>query len=398
MKYRTILLTPLLLALMVINVQAQFEDLRLFGYAQTLGYYERRQSTFSGMLPPGVPSSQTSERTSFSLQQLNVMVSKPFAEKFTVFLNFQYTLGFSTQRGWGDFSVEEAWASYEHSDAFTVKVGMLLPTFNNLNELKNRTALLPYLFRPAVYETTLGSFISFEDYLPERSFLQVNGTARISDDLRFDYAAHMGNPETSYIAAKSAAPFSAASAQVPGPSGESTVNFFSYGGRIGIRNAAETFKLGVSGTFDQDNRRDTTRLFSIGRPEVIPPLGDVDRVRLGGDCSFTLGNFAFEGEYIGVFYNNSRSKQLNKQFYYANALYNFTDQVYLYANYSYFSLESSVENTTFTSRVELLSAGAGWRVNQWFIPKIQYVRVLPQFSTDIGITFDYLYLGLSIIF
>lgn len=376
------------------TAQAQLEDLRIFGYAQTLGYYERQQTTISGMLPPGVPASQTNERTSFSLQQLNVMFNKPFAEKFNVFLNFQYTLGFSTQRGWGDFSVEEAWASYEHSEALTLKAGMLLPTFNNLNELKNRTALLPYLFRPAVYETTLGSFISFEDYLPERSFLQVNGSAHISNDLRFEYAASMGNPETSYISSKSSSSTNAP----PGATGESKVNFFSYGGRVGIRNAAETFKFGVSGTFDKDNRRDTTRVLSVGIPEFLPPLGDVDRVRLGSDVSFTVGNFAFEGEYIGVFYNSTRSKQLNKQFYYANALYNFTDQIYGYANYSYFSLENSSENAATDRGVHLLSAGAGWRVNQWFVPKIQYVRVMPQTGSNINVTFDYFYLGLSIIF
>ncbi|MBD1210890.1 MAG: hypothetical protein H9535_20870 [Ignavibacteria bacterium] len=395
MNYRSTLLALLLLAFTATGAKAQLEDLRIFGYAQTLGYYERQQSSFSGMLPPGVPASQVNERTSFSLQQLNVMFNKPFAERFNIFLNFQYTLGFSTQRGWGDFSVEEAWASYEHSDAFTIKAGMLLPTFNNLNEIKNRTALLPYLFRPSVYETNLSSFISFEDYLPERSFLQVNGTLPISTDLRFEYAANIGNPETSYIASKNGASTSNAA---PRTSGESTVNFFSYGGRVGIRNAAETFKLGLSGTLDRDNRRDTTRLFSIGRPEIIAPLGDVERLRLGGDVSFTLGNFAFEGEYIGVFYNSARSNQLNKQFFYGNALYNITDQIYVYGGYSYFSLEGANENAIATNGVHAVSAGAGWRVNQWFVPKIQYVRIMPNFEGNANITFDYLYLGLSIIF
>jgi hypothetical protein len=361
---------------------------------QVLGYTERRENVVP---TPMGNVSDVSSRNTFSLQQMNIFLSKPFAERFTAFVNLEFSLSYASQRGWGSFSVEEAWASYNNSDALNVKAGLLLPTFNNLNELKNRTPLLPYLFRPLVYETSVANLLTIEDFLPERAFLQVYGSLPLGG-LRFDYAVHTGNSETSYISSRNQ-PISQTTVTFPG---EDSSPFKAVGGRVGLRNAAETFKIGISGSYDRDNRRDTTfeSLTGLGGPGFIAPLGDVPRLRAGADISFSLGNFAFEAEYIGVFhdvkYPSNFRGTINKTFYYGNLLYNFTDNFYAYANYNY--LNGDVLNPDFDSAngLEAFGGGVGYRLNEGLVAKAQYQRLILRNSTVFSL--DYVYLGLSIIF
>lgn len=378
-------------------LQAQLEDLRIFGYAQTLFYVQdtRTQIALSKINPRLQDIDRRDQSSTFSLQQLNVMFNKPFAEKFNVFLNFEYTLSYSSGRDWGSFSVEEAWATYDHADWLTIKAGLLLPTFNNLNDIKNRTALLPYLFRPIVYESNLAGFLAIEDFLPERAFLQVNGFMPLSNNLRLDYAAFVGNSETSYISSNHN--------NVAGISGEDSSPFKMVGGRVGIRNSTETFKTGISATFDRDNRRDSSNnALALPFNTPIPPLGDVPRLRLGGDLSFSIGNLAFEAEYIGIRHtlpNSTNPELLDKDFFYANLLYNFTEQLYAYGNYALLRSGSSDASGSGFDLTQF-GFGAGWRINQAFIPKLQYTRtqVLPGGRGITAVDVNYFYVGLSIIF
>jgi hypothetical protein len=370
-------------------------DLRIYGYMQTLGYYQRTESSIA--TPMGT-FNNSEERTTFSLQQMNIFLTKPIGDRFNAFVNLEFSLSYSSQRGWGSFSVEEAWANYNHSEALNVKAGLMLPTFNNLNELKNRTPLLPYLFRPFVYETSVANLLNVEDFLPERAFVQVYGSLPLGG-LRLDYALHTGNSETSYIATQNRQ-------QVrTGFSGEDGALFKTVGGRIGLRNAAETFKVGVSGTFDHDNRRDTTFAdtgipLPNARRFFLAPLGDVARLRVGADLSFTLGSFAFEGEYIGVFhdakYPTSFRGTLDKTFFYGNLLYNITEDFYIYGNYNY--LQSDVINPEAPTAqgLEAFGGGLGYRVTDGIVAKTQYQRVGSRGNNAIALHF--LYLGLSVIF
>lgn len=375
---------------------AQLEDLRIYGYMQVLGYNQRTQNNIA--TPMGTLTN-TSERNTFSLQQMNLFLSKPLGEHFSAFVNLEFSLSYASQRGWGSFSVEEAWANYNNSEALNVKAGLLLPTFNNLNELKNRTPLLPYLFRPFVYETSIASLLSAEDFLPERAFVQVYGSLPLGG-LRLDYAVHTGNSETSYISSHNT------NSQVPGAiTGEDLSPFKAVGGRVGIRNAAETFKVGVSGTYDRDNRNDTTyNQFGggpgMGQREFLLPLGDVPRFRLGADLSFSLWNFEFEGEYIGVFHDakypaNFRGT-LDKTFYYGNLLYNFTDKFFVYGNYGYLKGDVINSNAESSNGLEAFGGGAGYRITDGLVAKTQFQRLQTRTGTAIGINF--IYLGLSVIF
>ncbi len=370
-------------------------DLRIYGYMQVLGYNERTENVIS--TPMGT-FTNTAERNTFSLQQMNLFLSKPLGERFSAFVNLEFSLSYASQRGWGSFSVEEAWVNYNNSEALNIKAGLLLPTFNNLNELKNRTPLLPYLFRPFVYETSVASFLSAEDFLPERSFLQVYGSLPLGG-LRFDYAFNTGNSETSYLASNQDA-----NRQGPTITGEDTSPFKSVGGRIGIRNAAETFKVGVSGTYDRDKRTDTTFANpgpgGFGRREFLAPIGNVPRFRVGADLSFSLGNFAFEGEYIGVFhdvkYPTNFRGTLDKTFYYGSLLYNFTDAFYVYGNYNYLKGDVINPNDVTATGIEAFGGGAGYRITDGLVAKTQFQRVQTRNSSAVSINF--IYLGLSVIF
>ena len=42
----------------------------------------------------------------------------------------------------GSTKLEEVWVKYRADRRFNLKMGMLIPIFNNLNEINNRTALL----------------------------------------------------------------------------------------------------------------------------------------------------------------------------------------------------------------------------------------------------------------
>jgi hypothetical protein len=370
-------------------------DLRIYGYMQVLGYNERTENVLT--TPMGTITN-TSERNTFSLQQMNLFLSKPLGEHFSAFVNLEFTLSYASQRGWGSFSIEEAWANYNHSEALNIKAGLLLPTFNNLNELKNRTPLLPYLFRPFVYETSVASFLNAEDFLPERSFLQVYGSLPLGS-LRLDYAFNTGNSEKSYIAS-----VNDPGRQGPTITGEDTSPFKSVGGRIGLRNAAETFKVGVSGTYDRDKRTDTTfgnpGPSGMGRREFLAPLGNVPRFRVGGDLSFSLGNFAFEGEYIGVFhdtkYPTNFQGTLDKTFYYGSLLYNFTDAFYVYGNYNFLKGDVINPNDATANGVEAFGGGAGYRITDGLVAKTQFQRVQARASS--AVTINFIYLGLSVIF
>ncbi|MFY8000511.1 MAG: outer membrane protein [Candidatus Kapaibacteriota bacterium] len=375
-------------------------DLRIYGYMQVLGYNERTENVIT--TPMGTIT-DSRQRNTFSLQQMNLFLSKPLGERFSAFVNLEFSLSYASQRGWGSFSVEEAWVNYNNSEALNIKAGLLLPTFNNLNELKNRTPLLPYLFRPFVYETSVASLLNAEDFLPERSFLQVYGSLPLGG-LRLDYAFNTGNSETSYMASSNDIDIGS-----PGVSftGEDTSPFKAVGGRIGVRNAAETFKVGVSGTFDRDKRTDTTfATFDVptpggmGRREFLAPIGDVPRFRVGADLSFSLGNFQFEGEYIGVFhdakYPTTFRGTLDKTFYYGSLLYNFTDTFYAYVNYNYLKGDVINPNDPTANGLEAFGGGAGYRITDGLVAKAQYQRVQARNSN--AITIDFIYLGLSVIF
>ena len=91
-------------------------------------------------------------RNTFILQQANIFFRKQFNSRFAAFVDLEFTNTYASTRKWGTFRLEEAWVRYQTSEEFSIKAGLLVPVFNNLNEIKNRMPLLPYITRPFVYE------------------------------------------------------------------------------------------------------------------------------------------------------------------------------------------------------------------------------------------------------
>ena len=145
-RKRTLILCFLLLATASAGAQSQEKPLRIFGYFQN----SFQQWTAFEFRP---------KQNSFSLQQLNLFFQKDLGTNWTAFVNFEFLNNFSSSRQWGSANLEETWVKYRASMRFNLKLGLLVPIFNNLHEIKNRTPLLPYIIRPLAYETSFSEFI-----------------------------------------------------------------------------------------------------------------------------------------------------------------------------------------------------------------------------------------------
>ena len=330
-------------------VQAQTSsDINVFGY-------------FQADFQQNIPTAQKTSNT-FNLNQMDLFFTKDFSSSVKAFVNLELTNSFSTEHNWGNFNLQEAWLEYSPNAMFRVQAGLLVPEFNNLNEIKNKTPLLPYVFRPLVYEATISSLLDFGAYLPERAFLQVKGTIPEGDVL-FDYAIHVGNSSTHYITTSTVGTW------IPG---QDTTSLKAGGGRVGLRWSG--LKAGVSYAYDRDRQSDLT-------------LGDLPRTRLGFDLSYSIAGFTAEGEYIAVddhmtgdqkstlsmisMMNPMVKDSFKKSFYYGNLSYDFTDALFGYAGYSYLDDKSDL---ILSDGVVEYTAGAGFRASQSVVVKAQWAH------------------------
>ncbi|MEL7170678.1 MAG: hypothetical protein AAGN64_15130, partial [Bacteroidota bacterium] len=189
--------SALLLALLVAGpAWAQEEPLDIFGYFQAQFLYENVDEERLQGASPTFLSENVIDRdedvTSFNLQQLNLFFRKALGSKSTAFVDLEFINTFSTGDGTGSAALNEAWVSYRMKRGLVFKLGLHVPPFNRLNEIKNRTPLLPYVVRPLVYETSFEEFLALEDYLPNQAFAQVSGTLPYRD-MRLSYAGYLGN-------------------------------------------------------------------------------------------------------------------------------------------------------------------------------------------------------------
>lgn len=359
-------------------------DLNIFGYFQSSFSNSTPKNDFSG-----------SKNHSFLVQQLNLMASKNLNDNFSAFINLEVVNSFSSERNWGGLNLEEAWVKYYHSDAFNLKAGLLIPRFNNLNEIKNRMPLLPYVIRPLVYEATISELIDIGDYVPERAYIQAYGFIPVGR-AKFDYAAYVGNSEKSYVAAQAGGTV---------VRGNDTSTFKLVGGRIGA--SYGDFKIGVSATYDRENHNDTSA-------SNFFKFGDVPRIRIGGDVSYSIVGFNLEGEIIMVRYSLSDEQEkvidninqhpvfknfvgpaFEKNFYYGNLAYNITPELYAYAGYSYMD---SKENPFWKHGFSALSAGAGYRPIDAVTVKAQYAKYKLNKNDQFDFETDFIYAAVSVFF
>jgi len=302
-----------LAVILVAPVGAAADDIpvKIFGYFQT----EFRQDDDNGIA-----------RNSFLTQQLNMFLRKDLGQDWTSFVNFEIVNSFSSFRDWGSFNLEEAWVGYRASEQFKLKLGLQIPEFNNLNTIKNRTPLLPYITRPLVYETSFGEFFNLDVMTPARAFVQAYGFIP-SADVKFDYAAYLGNSPNVLTSSRiSNEPENSAR-----QSGTDTTNTFSVGGRAGVRYGE--LKAGLSATHEKLNDFAGNEKFFGGPPSrfLRMPLN-----RTGADISFIWRDWSLEGEYI--FANISREFasgiEFKADFYYVTLGYYINERLFAYGSLS----------------------------------------------------------------
>ncbi len=369
MKRAEILLFLLCLGGSESVVRAENPELKIFGYFQN--EFEYRTTTRAEV---GGISHAVENENSFLVQQLNVFLQRDLVRDWTSFVNFEVLNSYSSIRSWGGFNLEEAWVKYRAGRKFSLKLGLQIPLFNNLNEIKNRTPLLPYIVRPLVYETSFNDEISLEEFVPARTFVQAYGFIPYGG-VKIDYAAYLGNSQNINNQSDS------------GQTGIDTTTKVLVGGRIGVR--LDELKAGLSATYDNlnfpqwlaDSLISAVEQISVAEfaggspgPRVTPAdFKKVPRVRLGGDFSSHFSGFSFAAEFIRIRYDDDiEAVDFDKEFYYGTLGYHFTEQLFAYA--SYWSTEENYL-PAFAVEVKVPTIGASYNLNDSIVLKAQYAPV-----------------------
>jgi len=340
--------------LTVANLEAQIDQppIKVFGY-------------FQNSLQQWTAFEERPELNSFSLQQLNLFFQKDFNPSWTAFVNFEFLNNFSSSRQWGSANLEEAWIRYRADMRFNLKLGLLLPIFNHLNEIKNRTPLLPYVIRPLAYETSFSEFIPVEILTPLRAFAQAYGFFP-SGEAKFDYAVFLGNSPNIN------------NSSMLGQTGVDTTATFLVGGRVGLR--YRDFKLGLSGTYDRDS------IFEdLAADFGFQPGGfsEIPKTRLGGDLSYHHVKFFFEGEFIKVdMKRDTPGLNANLDFFYITLGHRVTEKLLAYGSYWFMDEDLSISTRNREidedSDVRVYTGGISHGLMDRISLKAQFARVISE--------------------
>ncbi len=309
------------------NAQTGEAPIRVFGYFQNTFQYQRY-------------TTRDREQDSFIMQQMNLFFQKDLGRNWTALVNFELLNSFSSSRRWGAFNLEEAWVRYRAGRQFNMKLGLQIPVFNNFNEIKNRTPIIPYIIRPLIYETSFRENIAVDEYAPQSAYIQFYGFIP-GGDVKIDYAVYLGNsPNITTIEQK-------------GVSGIDSTTALLLGGRIGIR--YKNLKAGLSLT------RDGSNAFKGAEMVFGGPAGrfiNIPRVRFGSDLSYEYERIDVSAEFINVSYReNIPAFEFEKEFYYGTIGAQLTDD--LYGFFSYWKTKETVMNFI----VEVVVPNVGFRFN-----------------------------------
>ena len=318
-------------------------EINLFGYLQAQVFTRKN-----------IRTEQTAN--SFNLQQLNLMAQRTFTHRWSAFVNIEMVNTFSSANGWGSINVEEAWARYRRGHKLNVTMGLLIPKFNRLNEIKNRMPVLPYIVRPLIYESSLADVVAIDEFVPRRAFVQAHGFF-ITGPVKIDYAVYAGNSPM------------VNSSPMLGQTGVDTTDTMMGGGRIGIR--AGNVKFGISGTGEQlDFPEALEDTLAVARGS----LQGVERSRVGVDLSFQIGRFDFEFEAVSVDYHEDVTAfNPDKEFGYGTAGFHINDRWYVYVSYwdtkQHFN---TVSRGFFETRIKIPSIGFSYSLHDRIALKGQF--------------------------
>lgn len=361
-----------------VSVQAQTSEQFLEQQqVKILGYFQGAAMHFRSVPSIQSASTQIVESNDFSISQANLLVQKNSTWGLSAMVNLEFTNNYSSNRGFGSFNLQEAFIRYDYSNQLSIKAGLFIPMFNSMYETYNRTPLLPYLFRPAMYEVQQQTLTGMFTLLPSRAMMQISGYVPI-DNGKFDYALFLGNADE-FIenAFKPIRPDYIAS-------GQNASNYASLGGRIGVR--TNTLKAGFSLVNDVSNRRS---FYIDAAFKEERNFGDLARLRFGADFSWTIGRVTLSGEYIRSQSKLTQQQQDSLEFwsrqpdtqiggsnfdaeaYFATVQADLTDELFAYG-----SIDSYKDNARAyylgNAGQRGFSLGAGYRVADDLVVKIQY--------------------------
>jgi hypothetical protein len=361
-----------------VSAQADESDLNVFGYFQASLYKQKDALTGNKL-------------NTFTLQQLNLMMQKGLWQRWNAFINFEFTNSYSSFDNWGTFALEEAWVRYRRNRYFRLEMGLLIPQFNSLNPIKNRTPLLPYIIRPLVYETSLQETFPIEEFVPEQAYIQIQGSAPVGGNFKFDYAGYWGN-----------SPNIATNAEASN-TGLDTTGTFLFGFRVGVRHP--NFKAGFSSTADKTNQ------FVILEEILGSPAGslnEVPRYRGGLDLSFEWRSLQFWSEAIGVVYEEDVPEfDVDKEFFYVTLAYTFWERLLVYVSYTELKSNLTIPSSSGPDEFELAeltskvpNLGVSFAVNDRVKLKAQFLGG-DSTTIPVGVVeekFDFLGIAVSVRF
>lgn len=364
-----------------LSAQNDASDLKIFGYFQPQFYYES-------------DAENSPEQNSFVLQQLNVFFQKDLSRRLTSFVNFEGVNSFSSDQKWGSFRLEEAWVRYRHSRNLNVRLGLQIPIFNNLNEIKNRMPVIPYVIRPLVYESSFVDVIPIRYYVPQQAYAQVFGWLP-AGEMKIDYAAYLGNTELVNSG------FNVGSEGRPiGQTGVDTTMSVLVGGRVGMRYGE--LKAGFSATSDRSAIFQGVGSFTGLKAEQYLR---VPRRRYGADLSYYLERFSFEGELIKVVFDKPERVDLDLSFYYFNLGYRVTDRLLVYGGYWLTRQKTRILRNHEIVEVRVPDVGVAYMLEDQITLKAQYAHVgvdndysFPDQAFKGTSTFDYATVAVSVTF
>ncbi|MGH1362530.1 MAG: hypothetical protein ACRBF0_03175 [Calditrichia bacterium] len=289
----------LLVSASTVFAQSSETPIRIFGYFQN--QFEAQSS---------IDAEPKHSNNSFILQQLNLFFQKDLHKAWSAFISVEMLNSFSDSRRTGAVNLDEAWVKFRSSKHFNLKLGLQIPIFNNFNEIKNRTPLLPYIIRPLAYETSFNETIDIEAFIPGQAFAQAYGFKPIGS-AKLDYALYLGNSPN----------IIQNNAVLADRSGADSTTAILVGGRLGLR--LGEVKLGSSVSYDRVNDFKGLEVVFGGnadRFELLP------RVRFGLDLSANWKSLAFESEFVQVQHDDDLEDfSIDKQFLYATAGCRFLD-------------------------------------------------------------------------
>lgn len=340
------------------RAQTGESPIRVFGYFQ---------NSFEQQIATGLNESENT----FVLQQLNLFFQKDIGKRLTSFVDFEAVNSFSASRERGGLDLEEAWVRWKATRTTNLKFGLQIPIFNNLNEINNRTPLLPYVIRPIVYETAFQEFINVDAFVPQTAFAQVYGFKPVGRT-KLDYALYLGNGPN-INSRKDNELFDSDQR-----TGVDTTTTIMIGGRVGLRRG--DLKAGVSGTLERVN--DFVELAEIFEAEP-DDFRNITGVRFGADFSYEYKNYSLQSEMILVRFDDPSSQlNLKRSFFYGTLGRRFRDRLFMYATFWSTDERATILDQSEKIDLKIPSVGVAFYYNDNVTVKGQYAYVKIKAARD----------------